>query len=275
LRDLRPGDRVAVDVIRRCGTCAACRRGFENQCANADSSRGGFAQYIVAPAANVYHVPDATRLIDVALAEPLACAVRGQRRVTVGRGDTVLVVGCGPLGLLHVQVAKAAGARVIGADLIDGRLAMARRLGADVTVNPGQEDLSQRVAAETDGYGVDVAIVAVSQIEAARQALPQLGRGGRLLLFAGIYPKADLTLDPNLIHYRELLITGTSDYTASEFREALHLITTGAVQTAPLISAVHPLADVAEALTSVSQRLGLKVVVRCTDLEPSEAEVTQ
>jgi L-iditol 2-dehydrogenase len=273
VRDLEVGDRVAVDVIRRCGVCRSCLRGFENLCARADSSRGGFAEYVVMPVQNVYRLRDGTKLIEASLAEPLACVVRGQRRVGVAAGDTALVVGCGPLGLLHIQALKGSGARVIGADLLDRRLAAARRLGADVTVNPGQQDLSQVVAAETEGAGVDVAIVAVSQIEAARQALPQLGGGGRLLLFAGIYPKAELVLDPNLIHYRELLITGTSDYTAAEFAAALRLIQDGIVQTAPLISRVYPLAEVAPALASVSAREGLKTVVRCTDLEPFEPEV--
>jgi L-iditol 2-dehydrogenase len=266
------GDRVAVDVIRRCGVCRDCQRGFENLCAGADSSRGGFAEYIVVPAKNIYRLRDGTKLIEASLTEPLACVMRGQRRVSVAAGDTALVMGCGPLGLLHIQVLKASGARVIGADLLDQRLAVARHLGADVTVNPGQQDLSQIVASETEDAGVDVAIVAVSQIEAAQQALPQLGGGGRLLLFAGIYPRAELVLDPNLIHYRELLVTGTSDYTQAEFAAALRLIQDGIVRTAPLISRVYPLMEVARALASVSVREGLKTVVRCTNLEPFEPE---
>jgi L-iditol 2-dehydrogenase len=273
VRGCAVGDRVAVDVIRRCGVCRACRRGFENMCAQADSSRGGFAEYIVMPAKNVYRLRDGTKLIEASLAEPLACVVRGQRRVSVATGDTALVMGCGPLGLLHIQALRASGARVIGADLLDRRLEVARHVGADVTVNPDQQNLSQIVAAETDGAGVDVAIVAVSQLEAARQALPQLGGGGRLLLFAGIYPRAELVLDPNLIHYRELLVTGTSDYAPAEFAAALRLIQDGIVQTAPLISQVYPLTEVMQALASVSARKGLKTVVRCSDLEPFEPEV--
>lgn len=267
------GDRVAVDVIRRCGTCRACRRGFENMCARADSSRGGFAEYIAVPAKNIYRLRDGTKLIEASLAEPLACVVRGQRRVSVAAGDTALVIGCGPLGLLHIQALRASRARVIGSDLLDRRLAVAHHLGADVTVNPGRQDLGQIVATETEGAGVDVAIVAASEIEAVRQALPHLGAGGRLLLFAGIYPRAEWVLDPNLLHYRELVVTGTSDYTPAEFAAALSLIQDGIVRTSPLISRVYPLAEVASALTSVSARDGLKTVVRCSDLEPFEPEV--
>jgi L-iditol 2-dehydrogenase len=274
VRNLAVGDRVVVDLIRRCGVCRPCRRGFENLCGQTDSSRGGFAEYIVMPATSIHRLRDETKLIEASLVEPLACVVRGQRRVSVAADDSALVMGCGPLGLLHIQALKATGARVIGADLLERRLVVARRLGADATVNPGHEDLSQVVATETGGAGVDVAIVAVSQIEAVRQALPQLGAGGRLLLFAGIYPKAELVLDPNLIHYRELLITGTSDYTSAEFVAALRLIQDGIVQIAPLITQVYPLAEIASALASVDAREGLKTVVRCSDLEPFEVEVT-
>ena len=268
-----PGQRVAVDVIRRCGQCPACRRGMENHCQKADYSRGGYAEYLAALATNVYPIRSDTSMVEAALAEPLACVVRAQNRLAASPGDLALVMGAGPLGLLHLQVLKSRGARVLVCDPVDERLVMARRLGAAAGLNPTYDDLSRAVDAYTDGRGVDVAVIATSTLEAARQALPLLGANGRLLLFGGIHPKADWALDPNLIHYREIWITGSSDYTPAEFAAALRLIEDGVLTLRPLISHVYPLAKLPEALDALEQHAGLKVVVRCNDLEPFEPEV--
>lgn len=270
VQDLRPGDRVAVDVIRRCGVCAACRRGLENHCANADYSRGGFAHWLVVPAANVYRLRESTPLVEAALTEPLACIVRAQNRINIKPGSTALVTGAGPLGLLHLQLLRHRGASVIVSDLAENRLEVARLLGAKATVNPAATDLAQVVAAETDGFGVEAAIIATGRLEAANQALPALSVTGSLLLFAGIYPKQELRLDPNLIHYRELFITGSADYTPAEFGQALQLIEDKAVQIAPLISHVYPLAEIGQALATLAAGAGLKITVRCNELEPFE-----
>lgn len=269
---VKPGDRVVVDVIRRCKVCTACLRGLENHCENADFSRGGFAQYIVAPTENVYQIKDGTPLIEAALTEPLACVVRGQNRIGVGRNNTALLVGSGPMGLLHLQVLKRNGAKVIVSDLIEERLEIARGFGADVTLNPDREDLAQVVNAETDGFGVDAAVIATSRIEAVRRVLPLLGIDGRLLLFAGIYPKAEMTLDPNLIHYREIWVTGSADYTPADFMQSLQLIENKEVKIEPLISNVYPLSEIARAFATLEAQDGLKVVVRCNDPETLEPE---
>jgi L-iditol 2-dehydrogenase len=273
VKELAPGDRVLVDVIRRCGKCVPCRRGFENHCENSDYSRGGFAEYIVAPAENIFCLRDSTPLIEAALAEPLACIVRGQQRINASAGDTALVVGCGPLGLLHLQLLKSCGATVIAFDLIDERLETAIEFGADAVANPTRDDLEQIVKSWTEGFGVDVAIIANGEIEAVRQTLPLLGFGGRLLLFAGVHPKTEMGLDPNYVHYREILITGSSDYTRAEFQRALQLIEDGAIQLRPLISDVYSLAEIEQALSTVERCDGLKVVICCNDLDAFEAEV--
>jgi L-iditol 2-dehydrogenase len=263
VQSLQPGERVVVDAIRRCGACPACRRQLENHCEQADYSRGGFAQYIVAPSENVYPLRETTSLLEAALTEPLACITRAQNRLGLKRGDVALVVGCGPLGLLHAQLLKQRGVQVLASDLVPRRLEMALALGVDVAVNPTEVDLAEVVSEQTNGWGVEAAIVATGAIGAVQQALSVLSLEGKLLLFAGIHPKTELRLDPNSIHYRETWITGSSDYTRAEFRQALALIQDGAVRIRPLISDIYPLHEIGAALAALQEANGLKLVVQC------------
>jgi L-iditol 2-dehydrogenase len=260
---LRPGDRVSVDTIRRCGTCDACRRGLENHCRSADFSRGGFATYLAAPAGNVYPLRDSTSLRRAALVEPLACILRAQKRLALPEGATALVLGCGPLGLLHLQVLQQRGIRVLASDPVAHRREMALSLGATAVLDPTVTDLAQAVAGLTSGWGVEAAIVATGAVAAVRQALPLLAFDGKLMLFAGIHPRAEIVIDPNDAHYRETWITGSSDYTRAEFRQSLALVEEGALQLEPLITDELPLADIRSALETVQSGRCLKVVIRC------------
>jgi L-iditol 2-dehydrogenase len=262
---LKAGDRVVVDAIRRCGTCPACLRGLENHCENADYSRGGFAEWMVTPATNVYRVPPGTPLLHAALTEPLACIVRAQNRLGLEPGATALVSGCGPLGLLHTQLLRQRGIRVLASDPVARRREIALDLGADAAFDPSETDLVQAARDHTGGWGVDAAVVANGAVAAARQALPLLAFNGTLLLFAGIHPRAELALDPNEIHYRETWITGSSDYTHTEFRQSLALIEQGALQIESLITDVFPLAELVGALEAVRSGERLKVMVQCSD----------
>jgi len=261
---LRPGDRVSADAIRRCGTCDACRRGLENHCRNADYSRGGFATYLAAPACNVYPLQDSTPLLHAALVEPIACVLRAQNRLALPQGATALVLGCGPLGLLHLQVLRQRGVNVLVSDPVSHRREMALSLGATAALDPAAGDLARAVADLTGGWGVEAAIVATGAVDAARQALPLLAFDGKLMLFAGIHPRANLEIDPNDVHYRESWITGSSDYTRAEFRQSLTLVEEGALRLDPLITDLLPLADIAAAMAAVQSGQRLKVMIRCT-----------
>ncbi len=260
---LKPGDRVSVDAIRRCGTCDACRRGLENHCRNADYSRGGFATYLSAPACNVYALRDSTPLLHAALVEPIACILRAQNRLAVPPGATALVLGCGPLGLLHLQVLRQRGVNVLVSDPVAHRREMALSFGATAAFDPASTDLAGPVGELTGGWGVEAAIVATGAVEAARQALPLLAFEGKLMLFAGIHPRADLALDPNDVHYRESWITGSSDYTRAEFRQSLALVEEGALQLQALITDILPLAEISAAMAAIQSVRRLKVIIRC------------
>lgn len=257
---VKPGQWVVPDGIIKCGTCPACRRGRPNKCQRVRYASGAYGEATIVPETNVYPLREATSLRAATFTEPLACVLRGERMLRITPGETVLVIGCGPIGLLHIQVAKRFGARVLAADLKRERLDKALSLGADVALDP-QQPLRDAVLAETDGYGADAAVVAFGSSRLVEVAATALGYGGRLNIFAGVYPKDPISVDPNLIHYNELVITGSADHTPIDYAEALNLIERGLVQVLPLVSDVVPLRELQRGFEIVQSQQGLKVIV--------------
>lgn len=265
VQGLKPGDDVAVDPNMTCGTCRYCRRGRRNLCPNLEAigvtTDGGFAEYVVAPATQLYKVPKGLSLEEAAFAEPVSCCVHGFTRLSLQPGDDVLIVGAGPIGLIHLQLAKRCGAgRVIVSDVNEKRLKLASQLGADLTVNPSEERLSERVRLFLDGKGVEAAIDAAGGSTPLDLALSCLEPGGSLLVF-GVAPENDLwRIKPYDLYRREFMITG-SFINPYEMDRALNLLASGAVKVKPLISHVIRL----EALERVLRREvpdTLKVLVK-------------
>jgi L-iditol 2-dehydrogenase len=157
VKNLHVGQPVAPDMIIKCGTCRACRSGRPNRCQRPTYLQygGGYADYVVVPRRNIHVIPGGTSPKAAALMEPLACVLRGQDMLRLYPGETELVVGMGPIGLMHLQVARSFGARVIASDPLPERLELARRLGADFAVNPTETDLGQFIKEVTDGWGAD------------------------------------------------------------------------------------------------------------------------
>src|SRR5579875_768214 len=262
LPPIRVGDRVVADWRWVCGTCYQCRRGVFNYCENLRRGvRGGFAEYGVAPLSQLRVLPDHVSFEEAAFCEPLACILNAHSATDIGLGDDVVIVGAGPIGLLHLQVARNRGARVIVSDPISARLAKARELGAHETIDASAVDPVARVKELTEGRGADTVIIAVGAVEAIRQGLAMGAINGRINIFAGTYPPAELPLDPNLIHYRQLRVTGSHDFTPHHFTTALRLIQFGIVRVAPLISHRFPLDEVREAFETTASRRGLKSMV--------------
>lgn len=257
---VKPGQWVVPDGIIKCGVCAACRKGRPNKCQRVRYTSGAYGEATVVPESNIYPLRDTTPLRAATFTEPLACVLRGERMLRITPGETALIVGCGPIGLLHAQVAKRFGARVLVADLKRERLDAALALGADVALDP-EQPLREAVLAETDGYGADVAVVAFGSSRLVESVATALGYGGRLNIFAGVYPKDPLAIDPNLIHYNELVITGSADHTPLDYAEALNLIERGLVQVLPLVSDVIPLRELQRGFEMVQAQQGLKVIV--------------
>jgi len=245
----KPGDRVTFDSTIHCGECAFCRSGQVNLC---DRRRvvgvspgeyrqdGAFAEAVVVPERIVCRVPDAVAFEHAAMVEPLSVAVHAVRRAKIAAGDRALVVGCGMIGLLTLQAAKAAGcSSVIAVDLDQGRLEQAARLGADVTLG-ARDDVAARVASLTGGRGVDVAFEAVGAAEPIATAVRSLKKGGTLVLIGNVTPRVEVDLQA--IVTRELALLGTCA-SSGEYPAALELLARGAVSLDGLISQVAPLEE--------------------------------
>lgn len=264
VKHLAVGQPVVADFIVKCGVCPACRRGLPNRCQRPTYQQygGGYADYVCLPQQNIYPLREGTDMKAAAFMKPLTCVVRGQDMLKLYPGEVVLIAGLGPIGLMHMQVSRAFGARVIASDLIPARLEKARALGADWVINPQETDLAGFVKEITGGWGVDAVVVAVGSARLVEQSLPLLAPGGRLNIFAGIYPKDELRIDPNLIHYGEYVLTGSADSTPANMVHALELIESGQVDTASLVSHVLPLEELVHGLDMVKNTVGLKIMMQ-------------
>lgn len=268
------GDRVAVaPPAIVCGECPECRVGAINMCRNRISMGyeldGGFAEYVaVSPKGlaqgHLLPIPDDVSLERAALTEPLACCLNGQRPLRIGAGDRVAVVGAGAIGLMHGQLARAAGAeQVYIADLSPHRVEMAHRFNFDGCICSAQEDPVAAVQRLTGKEGATVVIVACSSGRAQEQAVFMAGRQGRVSFFAGL-PKDQPTiaLDTNRIHYQEITIYGANSSTLQNNQDALWAISTGAVDAERLVTHLFPLEQTEQGIRTAISGESLKVVIK-------------
>lgn len=267
------GDRVQVIAAIPDGTCEDCLAGRETVCPHQLSMGyqfpGGFAQYMIVPREvlrvdGLNRIPDGLGFAEASLAEPLACVLNGQEIARVGEGDTVVVVGSGPIGCLHVRLARSRGAaRIILIDLNAERLAQAAALvRPDLTIVSSETDPVAAVLEATGGRGADVVITAAASGTAQEQGLRMLARRGRLSLFGGLAKDApNITVDANLVHYRELSIVGVNGSSPAHNKQALELIASGAVPVSDLITHRLGLEDVLEALEIVARGEAIKVTI--------------
>jgi L-iditol 2-dehydrogenase len=266
------GDRVQVIAAIPCGACLYCRRGQDTVCENLESMGyqydGAFAEYMRVPKKvldrdGVNRIPGHVPYEAAALTEPLACVLNGQEIAGVGEGDEVVVLGAGPIGCLHVRLARARGARSVTLiDVNQLRLDQAARSDPDAMINGSEEDAVETVRKLTDGRGADVVITATGAGAAQEQALEMAARRGRISLFGGL-PRDNpiIRFDSNLVHYRELFVVGAYGSAPRHNRDALGLISSGDVVVDDLITHRLPLDEVKEGIDTVTTGEGLKVVV--------------
>ena len=267
------GDCVQVIAAVPCGRCPDCRRGWLTICPNQTSIgyqyEGGFAEYLIVPQEvlrvdGLNRIPDGVGFDEASVAEPFACAINAQDLARVGPGDDVVVIGAGPIGCLHVRLARARGAgRVFLVELNRQRLDMSAAIVApDAAICGSETDAIQAILDLTDGRGVDVAITAAASGKAQEDALRMVARRGRLSFFGGL-PKDQptITLDSNLVHYRELTIVGANGSSPEHNKAALGLIASGAVPVLDLITHRLPLDGVLDAIGIVSRGEGIKVTI--------------
>jgi L-iditol 2-dehydrogenase len=253
----RKGMRVRAGNSAPCLHCSMCQRGKYNLCENMIWLWGAYAEYIKVPARmvlmNMQGIPDGISYEEAAITEPLACVLHGVEQANVKLGDTVAIIGAGPIGLLHLLTVKKMGAgRTIMIDLVDERLGFAEKLGADATVNSGKENVETRIRGLTGGYGADVAIEAIGLSATWEQALKLARKGGTVLEFGGCPPGTEIKVNAEMLHYGELTVMGTFHTTPLHFRKALNLIATRTIDVRPLVTRKMKLDNIKEAFEILS-----------------------
>ena len=265
---LKINQRVAVYPIAACGECFFCKQERYSLCVKpyglGHGADGGFAEYVVVPG----QIVRLKGIIDIkdmpfdlaAMAEPTSCCVAAAEQCGTKAGDNVLIIGSGPLGLLHTIVSKARGCRVITIDVNEQRLAIAKEVGADVTLNTEKEDVFKEVRKLT-GVGADIVIAAVGLTEVIEKYLPLVRNGGVFNIFGGTPPGRTITLDPRWLHYGEIILTGTFAASLRQFKTSISLVQDRADAIAKVISVRCRLDDILDAVERVKNGTALKSII--------------
>jgi L-iditol 2-dehydrogenase len=269
--DFHVGQAVCVCPAFACGSCDNCLRDAENLCRNLVAMGyqidGAFADYVRIPAfavasGHVFAMPPQLDFEAAALAEPLACVLHGQAQVDITTDDVVVVLGAGPIGVLHVKFARHTGAKTI---IVSQRSAFrreaARRAGADIVVDPVNENLFEIVNKASNGKGADVVIVAIGHVGLASDAIRLARPRGRINLFAGFPKGVAAELDLNAIHYNELVVTGAFGLKRSLFTRALDLIARQDIDVKSLLTHQFKLDEIEDAFQLAAQGSAMKVSI--------------
>jgi len=264
------GDRVFVHHHVACLTCHYCLHGDYTLCEQFHKTNikpGGLAEFFRVPAPNLQtdtlKIPEQLSFEEATFIEPVGCCVRAVEKCRIQKGDSVAVIGAGATGLIHTTLSKIYGAsKIIVSDLIDFRLSYAKKFGADIPINPKRQDLVEAVKAETDGRGVDLAIVTAPSLEAYKAGMGICRKGGKLCVFAPTDPGRYMQISPKELFFSEVQIIPSYSTSHLETRTALQLITSGKLNLKKLITHRFKLEETAKAFkTALESKESLKVIV--------------
>lgn len=269
---IKVGDRVAIGADVPCGQCSFCEDGIGNNCqtnyAMGYQYPGGFAEYVllnkmVMEQGPVHRIPDDGSFDEYALAEPLGCIVNAMEEMHISLGDTVVIIGCGPIGCMMIPVVKKLGAaKVICVERAAERQTIALKSGADVIVNPSECDIVEAVLKETGGLGADVILTATPVPEMQERAIRMAKNRARINFFGGLpAEKSNVTLNTNLIHYKELFVHGSHGSLPRQHRKAVELIRMGTIDVKPFITHSFSLDEIQKAFDMAASRACMRVVV--------------
>lgn len=267
VRDWAVGDRVVVANSAPCGACRFCAGGQAQLCDDLLFLNGAYAEFINVPARlvqkNLLRLRPETAFRDAALTEPLACVVLGAEELRLARGERVLVLGAGPIGLMFVALARAAGCEVTVAGRRAARLKAARRLGAGAVVDVGTgADLAEQVKAQTGG-GFDAVVEAVGQPAVWEAAVELVRKGGRVNFFGGCPAGTRVSLDTGRLHYSSLTLLASFHHTPRTIRQALELIEAGLIRAADFVDGECSLAELPERFRAMAAgNQAIKTLVR-------------
>lgn len=268
-QNLKPGDKVIVLSLTRCGECYYCRKGYDNQCENAKDVQkirgvdgpGGFAEKFIAKGYEVYKIDQSVPYIRGILAEPLACVTHSMNVSGIETGDYALICGGGAMGIIHLLLAKQRGAKVIVSEPTKERRDKAMEFGADYVVDPVKEDLQAVISDITDGRGVERAFFTAGGKNAIEGAIGALAIRGVLVIYGGTGPNDEFTVNPKWFHYKEITITGVTKHTKETIRVAVELLSLKELPLDKLITSKFPFEKIEEALKEAREISSYRPVV--------------
>jgi L-iditol 2-dehydrogenase len=277
---VKEGDQVTLAGLKRCGQCYSCRRGVHNLCDNARSKRvpnvpwgpGGFGEYVVAEAYQVYKVGPVATALEAALTEPTSCVLHDMKRHPIQSGDVVVIVGAGIMGLLHLVLAKQRPCFVIVSEPEAPRRAKAKELGADALIDPTSEDYGSRVNELSEGNGANVSYITIGIPAAIEAAVAAATKRGVVSCYASVHPRGTtITVDPNSFHHREVRLSGSIAQDPDDFLAASNIIGRREIDLRPLISMTFPLSRLADAFAAAGRKDNYRVLVQ-PDAEYTSAQ---
>jgi L-iditol 2-dehydrogenase len=266
----KPGDRVFVHHHAPCMKCTFCERGDYVQCDEWRRSKiipGGIAEYVLIPEGNLMNdtlcLPDNINYEDATLIEPTACVVKSFNRSGIKKEDTVLVIGLGVMGIIHLLLAKHFGAeKVIGADMVEFRLHKAKELGSNAVINVKKESLKEATLSLTDGKGAQIVIVGPNSVEAMYTGLQCVAPGGTVVFFTPAKPDEKLTIDPNYLYFRDINIVTSYSCGPDDTKKALSFIEKGVISAEKLVTHKFSIDETELAYRTVAQAQdSLKVLI--------------
>lgn len=270
-RQWNVGDFVAVGVTLPCKNCYQCKSGNEQNCENFDHSKqleglpekgmGGLSSHLLVHPSNLFHLHDITPE-EATITEPLSCVLHSVETADIQFGDTVVVIGCGIMGLLHTILATKRGASVIVSDTNEERTKLGLELGAKYAVNPAEEDLSERVKEITGGIMAQVVFDTTPISKVAEDAVKAVANNGRLVLYSSFYPDTPISISPDWLHKSGAKLMGTANSNTVDFTKATRLLSEGVVDVKPFVSEVYDLSDYQKAFESAIKGDKFRVVIK-------------
>lgn len=261
VKDVKVGDNVVPEIMYPCGSCKYCKKGLLNLCQYKEHLNHGYSEYIAVKAKYLYKIPPNVTFEKAAFSEPLAVVLHTNDVIMPRPDDYVLIVGAGPMGLLHLMVTKLSGAKVIVSEINEKRLNFAKQLGADYVINPTKLDLQEEVKKIT-GYGADGVIVTIGNKAAIESGIQAAGPASTVAIFASAYPDITISINPNIIHWREMKITGSYEHMPIDMQRALNLMNDNKIDPTVIVTGRFKLDNIKEAFEYVRNSEGLKAQVK-------------
>jgi len=259
VRGFKKGDRVAVDTIMRCESCQNCRLGWGSHCLNGFdqlgcTKAGGMAEYVAVPQRLAFKLPEDVSLVEAALAEPASCAAHGVSKAEIRPGESVVIVGAGPIGALALQVARLfSPAKLILVEIDDFKLEVGKRLGATHTINARKDDVASRVMEITEGLGANAVIECTGAVEPIQRSFSYIATKGRIVVI-GVPPVAKFEIDFLTMLLRDSVFRASNGYTTQIWMWVLNLIRQHVFDVETLVTHRFPLGSIEEGFRLLETR---------------------